>query len=115
MISPEDAARGMQEKNRALTAKNDEYVIQAEKYAETKRQYHIAYAKKVLELKAEGNPITIIKEIVNGDKIVAGLRLQMDIADGIMRANKESMADARAAIDSYRSIMSWWKSEKERS
>jgi len=111
MLSEEEAAAGMGKKNRLLTAKNDEYVVLSETFAEAKKQYHIAYAKKVLELKEAGNPITIIKEIVNGDRTVAGLRYAMDVAEGIMRACKESMADARSAIDSYRSILAWRKAE----
>ncbi len=108
---PNKIMAGMAEKNRMLTMKNDEYVVQSERYAEAKRNYHMAYATKILELKAEGNPITIIKEIVNGDKHVAELRYQMDVSEGIMRANKESMADTRSALDSYRSILTWLRTE----
>ena len=111
MLTPQEIINGMTEKNRLLTAKNDEYVVLTERFAEAKRQYHISYAKKVLELKEGGNPITIIKEIVNGDRAVAGLRYTMDVADGIMRASKESMADTRSALDSYRSLLAWLKAE----
>ena len=111
MLTPAEIMAGMQKKNRLLTAKNDEYIVLSERFAEAKRNYHIAYAKKVLELKEAGNPITIIKEIVNGDKHVAELRYQMDVGDGIMKACKESMADIRAAIDSYRSILTWLRTE----
>jgi len=111
MMTPTDIMDGMQAKNRLLTAKNDEYVVLSERFAEAKRNYHMSYAKKTLELKDEGNPITIIKEIVNGDKHVSELRYTMDVADGIMKACKESMADTRAALDSYRSLLTWLRAE----
>ena len=110
-MNPSEIMNGMAEKNRLLTSKNDEYIVLSERSAESKRNYHIAYAKKVLELKEAGNPITLIKEIVNGDKYVAELRYQMDVGDGIMKACKESMADIRAALDSYRSLLTWLRAE----
>ena len=112
---PNKIMNGMQEKNRLLTAKNDEYGGLLEKHAAAKRDYHIAYAKKVLKLKESGTPITIIKDLVKGDKHVAESCYKMDVDDGVAKACKESMADIRAALDSYRSILAWIKAEKTQS
>ena len=108
---PNKIMNGMQEKNRLLTAKNDEYVNLSESFAGYKKDYHIAYAKKVLELKEAGTPITIIKDLVKGDKHVAEMCYTMDVAEGVLKACKESMADIRAALDSYRSILTWLRAE----
>ena len=101
----------MQSKNRLLTAKNDEYIELSEKYAEAKRKYNIAYATEVTKLRIEGTPITVIKDLVKGDKFVADIGYKMDIAEGILKACKESMADIRAALDSYRSLLTWLRAE----
>ena len=111
---PNKIMNGMQEKNRLLTAKNDEYIKLSEKFASAKRDYNVAYASKVTELKIAGTPITIIKDLVKGDKTVAEMGYEMDIADGVLKACRESMADIRVAIDAYRSLLSWLKTELER-
>jgi len=113
-MNPTELMKGMQEKNRLLTAKNQEYIDLSEKHAATKRNYNVAYAAKVVELKIDGQPITIIKDLVKGDKIVAEMGYEMDIAEGVLKACRESMADIRAAIDAYRSLLSWLKTELER-
>ncbi len=110
---PNAIMNGMAEKNRLLSAKNDEYTTLSEKFAAAKRDYHIAAADKVIELKKESHPVTIINDLVKGDKQVAELRYKKDVAEGVMKACKESMADIRAALDSYRSILTWLRSEKE--
>ncbi len=110
-MTPSELMKGMQEKNRLLTAKNDDYIELSEKYAATKRDYNVAYAAKVTELKISGQPITIIKDLVKGDKIVAEMGYEMDIAEGVLKACRESMADIRAALDSYRSLLTWLRAE----
>ena len=86
----------------------------AEKRAEAERDHHIAVAKATLVLKNSGHSITLIRDLVKGDTTVARLKYELDIAEGILKACIESMKDIRAAIDSYRSIISWKKAEFER-
>jgi len=111
MLTPQEIMDGMQSKNRLLTAKNDEYIKLSEKYADAKRRYNISYATEVVKLRIEGTPITIIKDLVKGDKFVSDMGYEMDIAEGVLKACKESMADIRAALDSYRSLLTWLRAE----
>jgi len=111
MPTPQQVMDGMSQKNQLLTSKNTEYTELSEKYASAKRDYNIGYAKKVIELKTAGNPTTIIKELVKGDKIIANLGYQMDVSEGVMKACRESMSDIRAALDSYRSLLTWMRAE----
>jgi len=113
-MSPDEALRGLEEKNRQLTMKNDEYTPLTERYAAAKRDYRIARAKKMMEIKMAGTSITLIPNLANGDGIVADLRYKMDVAEGVVKANVESMKDIRSAIDSYRSILTWLREEKTR-
>lgn len=105
---------GMESKNLLLQAKTEEYLGLTEKRAEAERNYHIAVAKKTLIFKDAGHSITLIRDLVKGDDIVAELKYTLDISEGILRACIESMKDIRTAIDSYRSILSWKKAEFER-
>ena len=50
------------------------------KMAETEADYRSALAQKILQLRAEGFPATIMSDVVRGDREVAKLRLVRDIA-----------------------------------
>ena len=102
---------GLTEKNRQLALKNDEIKELAEKKAATDRDYSIAYAKEVMNLKLEKEPATIIPTLAKGDILVADLRYKADIADAVYRASIEKMKDIRINIDSYRSILAFEKAE----
>jgi len=86
MMTPQEIMTGMQQKNRLLTAKNDEYLELSEKYAVAKREYLMGYAIKITTLKLDGTAITVIKELAKGDKSVAKLGYNMDIAEGVLKA-----------------------------
>ena len=105
----------MESKNILLQEKTEEYLILTEKRAQAERNYHIAAAKKTFIFKSEGQSITLIRDLVKGDSMVADLKYTLDVSEGILRACIESMKDIRTAIDSYRSILSWKKTEFERS
>ena len=49
--------------------------------AEAERAYRVAKAVKVLKLRDEGQPATIIGDLVNGDSNIAELRMERDICE----------------------------------
>ena len=113
-MTPDNIMNGMQEKNRLLTAKTDEYIILSERAAQANRDYNTALAKKMLELRIDSQPTTLIPVLAKGDKAVSELKYQLDVAEGIVNACRESIKDIRSAIDSYRSILTWKRAEYER-
>jgi len=110
-LTPQQIINGMQDKNRALTQKNGELVDLAEKSAQTKREFDVLYANKVLKLKQDGQPVTIIRDIAKGDPVVADFKFKADVAEAVYSACRESIKDIRAAIDTYRSILTWLREE----
>lgn len=106
---------GIERKNRELSMKNDELLVLAEKMANAEKEYSIMYRKKVLECKSNGDPVTLIKDIVRGDPSVAELKFNMDVAEAIYKACKSAANVLVTAIDSYRSLLSWAREEKYRS
>lgn len=52
-------------------------------YAIKERDYRIALAKKILEERTKGTPVTIISDLVRGDEEIAQLRFEKDIAQGL--------------------------------
>lgn len=57
--------------------------------ARAERDYQIAKNQTILRLKAEGYPVTLIAQMVKGDKEVAEKMLQRDIARVMYDTNKE--------------------------
>lgn len=112
-MNPQSIMDGLQEKNRQLTMKNDELKELSEKHAEAKKDHLIALAQKITALKIEGQSVTLMKDLAKGDKIVAGMGYDVDVAFGVRDACKEKIADLRTAIDTYRSLLSWLKAELE--
>ncbi len=110
-ITPQNILNLLQEKNRQLTMKNEEYEKLSEKLAEAKRNYKIARTQKITELKIKGESVTLIPKLVEGDKIVADLEYKMNVAEGVYKACSESIKDIRNAIETGRSILSWLKVE----
>ena len=103
---------GMAEKNRNLTSKNDEYVGLAEVAAEKERNYQQALAKKILSLRAENTPVTILKDIAKGGH-VADLKFEWDVAAAITKACLNAIKILTSQIDTYRSLLSWLKAEMQ--
>ena len=63
--------------------------------AETERDYKIKLSQKVAELRAEGQPVTLVSLLVYGDKEVAELRFKRDMADVVYQANQEAINSAK--------------------
>lgn len=114
-LTPNQIMTGMAEKNRQLSMKNTELGELSEKKAAAERDYNIAFAKEIMNLKLEDEKVTLIQNLAKGDKTVAELKYKADIADGVYRACTDKIRDIRTSIDTYRSILSFLKEELQRS
>jgi hypothetical protein len=70
----------MLDKTKLLDGVITQLKIRGRKMAETEADYRSALAQKILQLRAEGFPATIMSDVVRGDREVAKLRLVRDIA-----------------------------------
>ncbi len=112
-MTPQQIMDGMASKNRDLTSKNDELIGLTESAAQKKRDYLIALTSETTTLKIAGEKITLIPALAKGDKIVAELGYKWDVAEGILLACRERIKDLRTQVDTYRSLLTWLRSEKE--
>ena len=112
-MTNQEIINGLAEKNRLLTAKNDEYVSLAKTCAEKERDYLKALSIKTLSLRSEGTSVTILKDIANGIHF-ADLRFEADVAEAICKACLNSIKILTSQIDTYRSLLSWLKAEMGR-
>ena len=74
--------------------------------AQTEHDYRIAVAKKVLELRAEGVPVTVISDLTRGEKLIAKLKLDRDIAKGMSDACNQAIMAIRASMSGLQSLIS---------
>jgi len=112
-MTPQDIMAGMRKKNQELSHMNEKVSELAESHAQTERDYSIALAGKIIDLRSHGEPATLASTLAKGDKVVADLRMKMMIAEGVMNANREAIKNHRGALETYRSLLSWLKAEME--
>jgi hypothetical protein len=70
----------MLDKTSQMTTVISELKKRGRKMAETEADYRSALAQKILILRAEGFPATIMSDVCRGDKDISRLRLVRDIA-----------------------------------
>ena len=83
--------------------------------AKTEREYKIKKRQKILELRLQKQPATLINDLVLGDEEVADLRLKRDIAQSDYFTAIEAMQNLRLELESYRSMLTWNRVELKNS
>ena len=114
-MTPAEIMKILENKNRMLTEKNDEYPTLTENRAQAEKDYKMMVREQILRHKSEGHPATLIPKLVDGHKIVAELKFQADVAEALVKANIESTRTLVNQIDTCRSLLSFLKAEMERS
>ncbi|MGN7311474.1 hypothetical protein ACTHQ4_10250 [Alkalicoccobacillus gibsonii] len=82
------------------------YVLAQEK-AEAEREYRVALSQRILILRTEKFPATLINDIAKGEKEIAMLRLKRDIAKEKYKSGLESMNNVRTEASLLQSILKW--------
>ena len=101
----------LMEKAGWLVSKLGEQKGLVQAYAQAEHNYRVALAKKMTELKLNGEKVTIISDLSRGDDVVAGLKKERDIADGILDACKSSIRSMQATMSGIQSLISTKKEE----
>ena len=60
-------------------------------FAEAESEYRQALATKILELRADGIPVTITPDIARGTREIALLKMERDCAESLYKAALESI------------------------
>lgn len=105
------AMDGMAVKNRELSFLVDALPELAENMAQTERDFNVLFSQKLFSLKADGMAIGLAKEMAKGDKTVADTLFKFRLAEAIYDAQKKKIYSLNVAIDTYRSLLSWYKQE----
>lgn len=75
--------------------------------AEAERAYRKALSEKILELKAGGMAITACSDVARGDKEVADLRYDRDVAEGVMEAARQACFRRGADRRDLDTLLGW--------
>ena len=81
----------LEELNNLLTSALSEYKKRGQDYAKAYRDYRVKVAQKLLELKAEGMPVTISYDIARGNKEVAKAKEQEIITECLYKSCQEAI------------------------
>ena len=64
--------------------------VRGRAYAKAEQDYRIALAQKMLTERESGTPVTIISDICRGDRQIAGLKFERDVAEVSYKAGLEA-------------------------
>ena len=70
--------------------------------AEAEQAYRVALAKKILELREQSYPATLIGDLARGDKEVAQLKFERDCSEVVYDNAKEAVNVYKRQIDVLR-------------
>ncbi|MGM9925183.1 MAG: hypothetical protein ACI35R_13140 [Bacillus sp. (in: firmicutes)] len=94
----------LRQTNKRLSESYKEMYKQATLHSHAERKYKTALHHKILELKSEGYPATLILELAKGDKEIADLRFERDLAKGLYDTAKEAIRSLRVIASVYQTI-----------
>lgn len=114
-MNPQQIIEQMEIARQALTRGNTQLKTLAINKAEAERNYRIRKAQEILKLRAEKYPVTIIQDVVKGDKEVAELRLKRDIAESYYYTCISAIENLRLDIEILRSKLTWLRVELKNS
>ncbi|MFY9421450.1 MAG: hypothetical protein WAP91_00355 [Bacilli bacterium] len=60
-------------------------------YAKAEHDYRVALAQKILIERDRGTPVTIISDVCRGDKVIAKLKFERDVAEVVYKAAMEAI------------------------
>lgn len=76
-------------------------------YAAAEQEYRIGLAEKMLELRDNGHPVTLVPDLARGDRKIARLKFDRDAKEAVYKAAQE-------AIQSYKLQMKLTEAQIER-
>lgn len=76
-------------------------------YAQRERLYRVALARKILALKVGGMAVTACEVVAKGDKAIAELRYERDIAEGVKETARHAAWRANADRRDVSDLIRW--------
>lgn len=81
-----EARSAVRDASQAMKAAESNRRDASKSLAEKERAYRVALARKIVEVHADGAAWTVAQDLARGDKHVADLRYERDVAKGVLDA-----------------------------
>ena len=93
----------------SLNQKNAEAEIRRayREFGEKERAYRKALAQRILELRGDKIPVTVIQDMAKGDLKIADLRFERDLAEGVREAAVSAIWRHSADRRELEQLVSW--------
>lgn len=110
-MNPNDIVDKLNKNLSSLSRGNVELKTLGIKKAESERLYRTALAKKILLLRLDKYPVSLINDLARGDEEVSKLRFNRDVSESNYYCCKSSMDSLKTEIEVLRSKLAWLKVE----
>lgn len=60
-------------------------------HAEAEQKYRVALSRRILQERESGTPVTILSDVCRGDKEIARLKFERDVAEQVYKAALEAI------------------------
>jgi hypothetical protein len=85
-------------KSSLLDAAVKQLGVRGKAYAQAERDYKVALAKRIIQEREKGTPVTIISDICRGDTEIARLRFERDCAEVVYKSAQEAIQSLKLQI-----------------
>ena len=83
----------------------------AKEKAKAEGNYRVKLRQYILELREEGQPVTIINDLARGEGHIASLKFQRDLKSSLYDVERDLAFSLRQELEVYRSKLAWLKAE----
>ena len=111
MTEVAELERELMQKNEWLVGKLSMHKDLIIKAAHTEHDYRVSLATKMLEMRSEGLPATTMPDICRGDRAIAKLKLDRDIAKGLADTNIQAIRSIQSIMSGLQSMLSRHRAE----
>jgi len=111
MTEVAELEKDLLKKNHWLVGKLSMHEDLIRKAAQTEHDYRVALASKMLEMRADGLPATTMPDICRGDRVIAKLKLDRDIAKGLADTNIQAIRSIQSIMSGLQSMLSRHRAE----
>ena len=85
-------------KSSMLDAAVKQLGVRGKACAQAERDYKVALAKKIMQEREKGTPVTIMSDICKGDNEIARLRFERDCAEVVYKSAMEAIQSIKLQI-----------------
>jgi hypothetical protein len=85
-------------KSSLLDAAVKQLGVRGKAYAQAEREYKVALAKRIMQEREKGTPVTIISDVCRGDTEIARLRFERDCAEVVYKSAMEAIQSIKLQI-----------------